>query len=104
MAQVEVNEQNIILFGLVQLTGNSSEDLMRAAKEAEGNGYILAVTIPDDKIDVNIFEHMASEPAADEEQEEFAIYGDDKPLPHSPTGPIVQGIVVETVIIEDKDE
>ena len=55
--RVEVTEQNIIIFGLVQLTGNSSEVLMERAREAEKSGYILSVEVPDtDDIDVNLFD------------------------------------------------
>jgi hypothetical protein len=53
---VEVNEQNIIKFGLVQLTGNSVEVLLTRAKEARESGYILTVELPDDQIPVNVFD------------------------------------------------
>lgn len=65
--QIEVTEQNIILYGLVQLTGNSSEVLMARANEAKASGYILAVEVPDtDDIEINLFEHSINRTDADE--------------------------------------
>lgn len=63
---VEVNEQNIVLYGLVQLTGNSAEELLQAAAEATESGYILSCDVPDiaeDLIELNVFESAGSEPA-----------------------------------------
>lgn len=61
---VEVNEQNIILYGLVQLTGNSAEEMLLAARRAELDGYVLTCEVPDtDDININIFESAESTPA-----------------------------------------
>lgn len=60
---VEVNETNIALYELVKLTGNSEEDLLKAAKEAQKSGYTLCCQISDEVIEVNAFEHFYSEPA-----------------------------------------
>jgi hypothetical protein len=56
--QVEVTEQNIVLYGLVQLTGNTAEELMRLAKEAEEKGFALTCRIPDidDVLEMNVFD------------------------------------------------
>jgi hypothetical protein len=64
---VEVNETNIAVFELVQMTGNSREVLLNAAAEAAKKGYILHCQIPDpeDPIEVNAFEHFESEKAPD---------------------------------------
>lgn len=63
--QVEVNEENIIKYGLVQFTGNTMEMMLLAARRAEVEGYTLLCEIPDDnKIDINVFDHgMAVTPA-----------------------------------------
>ena len=63
---VEVNEQNIILFGLVQLTGNSAEEMLAKAAEAREEGYTLTCEIPsiaEDLIKVNMFDAAGSEEA-----------------------------------------
>lgn len=65
--QVEVTVENIIKFNLVELTGNSSEVMMRRAKEAEEAGYVLTVEVPDDQARrMNVFEHGISPSGADE--------------------------------------
>jgi len=64
--QVEVNEQNIVIYGLVQLTGNTAEEMLREAKEAEDKGYILTCQIPDigdELLNMNVFDAAGSEPA-----------------------------------------
>lgn len=53
--QVEVNEHTIVKYNLVELTGNSAEDLLRIAREARETGHVLTVTVPDD-VPVNIFD------------------------------------------------
>ncbi len=62
---VEVNETNIAVFDLARLTGNSREDLLDAAAKASADGYVLSCRIPDpdDKLEVNAFEHFESEKA-----------------------------------------
>lgn len=66
--QIEVNEQNIVLYGLVQYTGNSTEVLLKHAEEARENGYVLTCEVPDtDDIDVNVFDAAGSEPSKDED-------------------------------------
>lgn len=65
--QIEVTPENIIKFNLVELTGNSSEVMMRRAKEAEEAGYVLTVDIPDDQVRrMNVFEHGIAPSGADE--------------------------------------
>jgi hypothetical protein len=63
--QVEVTEENIVLYGLVQLTGNTSDELLMHAEQARESGYILMCRIPgaDDVIDINVFEAAGSEVA-----------------------------------------
>jgi hypothetical protein len=70
--QVEVNEQNIVLYGLVQLTGNSTETLLKHAAEAAAAGYVLTCRIPDveELIDMNVFEAAGSEPSEPEEHKQ----------------------------------
>jgi hypothetical protein len=53
--QVEVNEENIDRFGLVELTNNSKEDLLRFAQQAKDNGHILTVALPEE-MTVNMFD------------------------------------------------
>jgi hypothetical protein len=79
--QVEVNEQNIVLYGLVQLTGNSAEVLLRHAEQAKAEGYVLTCRIPDveETIDMNVFESTESEISPKE---------DEKPNPILPEGGI----------------
>ena len=62
---VEVNETNIALYELVKMTGNSKEELLKNAREAEESGYTLYCKIPDPEapLEVNAFEHFDSEPA-----------------------------------------
>lgn len=56
--QVEVNETNIDQFGLVQLTGNTREELLVRADEAATHGFVLSVTVPDDQlIEQNVFDY-----------------------------------------------
>lgn len=64
--QVEVNEQNIILYGLVQLTGNSAEKMLQLRDEAAKEGLTLFCKVPDiadDLVEMNVFETAGSEPA-----------------------------------------
>jgi len=64
--QVEVNEQNIILYGLVQLTGNSAEKMLKLRDEAAKEGFTLFCKVPDiadDLVEMNVFESADSEPA-----------------------------------------
>lgn len=70
--QVEVNEQNIVLYGLVQLTGNSAEVLLQHAEDAKKHGYVLSCNIPDpeETIDMNVFEAAGSEPSKPVEPKE----------------------------------
>ena len=58
---VEVNEENIDLFALVEFTGNSREVMLSRAAEARQNGYILSVKIPDDELHHNVFESYLSQ-------------------------------------------
>jgi hypothetical protein len=75
--RVEVNEQNIVLYGLVQLTGNSSEIMLVHAAEAAAAGYILTCEIPDveETIDMNVFEAAGSTPAEPEEYKDHPMMG-----------------------------
>lgn len=61
---VEVNETNIAIYDLVQLTGNTKELLLQRAREAEHEGFTLTCRIPNpnDRLEVNAFEHFQSEP------------------------------------------
>lgn len=120
--QVEVNEENILRFSLVQLTGNSKEDLLAAAARAEEEGYVLTCRIPDatdDVLQTNIFEAGDGEVVSDEKLQAF--YETPNPITHKeegveikeyPTGrviriinedpvEIVQGEVIETHMEED---
>jgi len=77
---VEVNEQNIVLYGLVQLTGNTAEDLLQNAEEAKKNGYVLSCDVPlaDDLVESNVFEAAESEVSDEvDESRSHIIYGDD---------------------------
>ncbi len=58
---VEVNEENIDLFALVMMTGNSREEMLSRAAEASVNGYILSVNIPDDQLHQNVFDNYISQ-------------------------------------------
>ena len=76
--QIEVNEQNIVLYGLVQLTGNSTETLLMHAEQARQNGYVLTCRIPDieqDLIDMNVFEAVDSKPSEEDDGRENPIMG-----------------------------
>lgn len=62
--QIEVTLESIVRYGLVQLTGNSSEKMMELAEEAKQNGHVLCVEVPDDDlVHMNIFEAAGSSPA-----------------------------------------
>jgi hypothetical protein len=60
---VEVNEENIDLFALDEYTGNSKEELLALASEAEESGTVLAVKLPNmtPKEDTNLFDVVAGE-------------------------------------------
>lgn len=64
--QVEVNEENIERFGLVELTGNSKEHLLAEANHAHAQGTILYCKIPDELIHLNAFEVGVDNEPADE--------------------------------------
>jgi len=54
---VEVNEANIDLYKLVELTGNSREMMLSRAAEAKESGHILSVEVPDDQVlEQNVFD------------------------------------------------
>lgn len=121
--QVEVNEENIVRFSLVQLTGNSKEALLEAAARAVEEGYVLTCRIPDatdDVLQMNIFEAADGEVVSDEKLQAF--YDTPNPITHKeegievkeyPTGrvirvlhdgpveEVVQGEVIESHIEED---
>jgi hypothetical protein len=60
---VEVNEKNIDKYNLVELTGNSREDMLSAAAEARINGHNLSCNVPDDQVETeNVFDIYESEP------------------------------------------
>lgn len=60
--QVEVNETNIDKFGLVQMTGNTREFMLSQAAEANSNGHILSVEVPDEIVlEQNVFDVYESE-------------------------------------------
>lgn len=63
MPQIEVNETNIDLFGLVEMTENSRETLLNEAANARMKGMTLTVNVPDDLIHLNIFDMAEDEPA-----------------------------------------
>lgn len=105
--QVEVNLENIIRYDLVQLTGNTAEELMKAAAEAYDSGYTLTCRIPgpeDDVIHTNIFETAQGEIVSDEEIEAF--YHNQNPImdkeegKKDPPGRIINVEVVEGEVIE----
>ena len=75
--QVEVNEYNIIRYGLVQLTGNSTATLLMHAAEAAEHGYVLTCEVPDAEqtIDMNVFEAAISEPVEEVEPRPNPIFG-----------------------------
>jgi len=79
--QVEVNEQNIVLYGLVQLTGNSAETLLKHAAEAASQGYVLTCRIPDveETIDMNVFEAAGSQPAEPREHKQNPMMDKENP-------------------------
>lgn len=59
---VEVNEQNIDLYNLIELTGNSREEMLSRAAEAREQGHILSCDVPDNLvIKQNVFEVYESE-------------------------------------------
>ncbi len=57
---VEVNEENIELFSLVKMTGNSREDMLSWAADARANGLIVSVKIPDNELHQNVFDNYLS--------------------------------------------
>lgn len=62
MAYVELNEVNIDLYNLVELTGNSKKAMLEKAREAAETGHILSVNVPDEMIiEQNIFEQFPAE-------------------------------------------
>lgn len=108
--QVEVNEENIVRYNLVQLTGNSKEELLTAAKQAEENGYVLTCRIPepaDDVLQMNIFEGAQGDVPDDDVLEAF--YNQPNRITHEEEGKkklgreinVVPGEVIETHIEED---
>lgn len=110
---VEVNEENILKYGLVQLTGNTKEELLQAAKEAEASGYTLTCRIPEveDVLEVNIFQHGDGEEVTDEELREF--WEKQNPIMTKEEGKkdppgreinVVPGEVIESHIEEESDE
>jgi hypothetical protein len=107
--QVEVTPENIVAFNLTELTGNSAEVLMQRAKEAAETGMVLAVTIPDDKIDFNVFQHGINPSGADErmQPDRGAAFGEEK-SPYSwgadtklNVVDVVQGEVIDSHVEED---
>lgn len=88
--QVEVNETNIILYNLVELTGNSAEDMLLAARRAELEGYVLTCQVPDDLlIDFNVFTHGIDVSPADPHlgNDDHGPYSDTEPL--KPKGRVI---------------
>lgn len=65
---VEVNETNIDLFALPELTGNTREELLSRAAEAAEAGYVLTVALPDSLLRQNVFEVAQSTPVPQEDQ------------------------------------
>lgn len=60
--RVEVNEANIERFNLVSQTGNSREQMLAMAAQAESNGQVLSVEVPDaDALQHNVFDVYESE-------------------------------------------
>ncbi len=57
---VEVNEENIDLFALAKLTGNTREEMLSQAADAAEAGYILSVNIPDTELHHNVFENYVA--------------------------------------------
>ena len=105
--QVEVNEHNIIKFGLVQLTGNSVEVLLTRAKEAEAAGYVLAVEIPDDQVRMNMFDVGRGAPVDEDvlrqqDATENPIVGDSFRA-KAPTGRQIEVTVEGVVELPDED-
>ena len=111
---VVINEENILKFDLVRLTGNSREALLAAALEAQDSGYVLMCKIPtpdSDKIEVNVFDVVEGEEVSDEalehaQQQRNIIMRkeeDATPLPPDYQINIVEGVVTESYTIEEDD-
>lgn len=85
--QVDVTAENIVIYKLVELTGNSAEVMLQRAKEAEDEGYTLTCDVPEDHIlTANIFDVF--EPKADVE----TVYVvNEKPL----SDDVVKGEVID---------
>lgn len=67
--QVEVNEENILRFNLPLLTGNKTEDLLVAAKEAALAGHVLTCRVPKPagyEVEINVFDAARTQPAPDD--------------------------------------
>lgn len=112
--QVEVTAQNIILYGLVELTGNPAEVMLQLAAEAEAEGHVLTCEVPDkvgvDKIiRQNMFDVAGSEPSPEEGDILNPIMNNDGKVLFA-NGPtvelidVVSGEVVESHIIEDEED
>lgn len=110
--QVEVNEENIVRYNLVQLTGNTKEELLTAAKEAMNAepSFVLYCRIPepaDDVLHTNVFESIPGYVPSDEELEAYhkevnriVQEEEGKKKPGRDIN-VVQGEVIETHIEED---
>ena len=61
MPNVEVNETNIDLFALTELTGNTREEMLNMAADAAAKGYVFSVKVPDELIHMNIFDAAVEE-------------------------------------------
>jgi hypothetical protein len=85
---VEVNEENIALFALDKLTGNSVGELLAAAGRAEEEGYVLTCRVkPEDVLEHNVFSSFDAEPAKVElerkrriEEVDLFSWGDSDPF------------------------
>lgn len=104
MPQVEVNELNIAVFELVQLTGNTKEELLVAAREAEASGHVLYCQIPDEEGHINVFKHGRGVPPSEQPEQITVeqVESEYKALP-SPEVDFRIVDVVDAEVVEDED-
>lgn len=112
--QVEVNEENIIRFNLVQLTGNTTEQMLVAAREALLSGHTLTCKIPkpegyEPEVVVNAFDAANAQPSFEAEDdipeyEASIMYDKDGHVVDVDFIPTPAVEVVEGEVVDDDDE
>jgi hypothetical protein len=112
--QVEVNEENIVKYDLVRLTGNTKEDLLAAAARAEEEGYVLTCRIPEvtDVLHMNVFDAAEGRTPTDEEIAAFYHQASPMMTPEEgkkpPEGRVInvefEGVVVDGEVVESHIE